>query len=399
MSSQKQLIGSDSIGSVTIVGGADVDSRLDLMHTLKNHHFKCMAIGSNQQIQSRFAEAGFDYHSYTLARRVNPSKDVQAILQLRHLFQKSRPHIVHTFDTKPGVLGRLAAVWAGVPIVVGTLPGLGELYTTNAPTTRLVRALYQPLQKLACHLSDITFFQNPDDAEQFITTNVIQGNKAKIIPGSGIKTDLFDPELTTSDERNSIREEFGISPHSILVTMVSRLIRSKGVLDFVSAAAAVQQTHPDIRFLLVGPVDTDSTDKIADQELERITQTILWPGARQDIRAILAASDIFVLPSFYREGIPRSLLEAGAMGLPLITTDFPGCREVVEEDLNGLLVPVRDPNAIACAVCKLADNHEMRQRFGRSSRQRVIQQFSLSVVSREISQIYIELLTQKGLLG
>ena len=181
-----------SLPKVLLVGGPDVDARLELMHCLKNT-FSVSALGSEPNLYDRFLAEGFGYNSYHLSRSTNPISELLTVNQLWSLFQRLKPQIVHTFDTKPGVWGCLSARLAGVPIIIGTVTGLGSLYTNDRLTTRLVRMVYQILQKLACHLSDLTIFQNQDDARQFIATGVVSKQNAIVIPGSGIATDLFAP--------------------------------------------------------------------------------------------------------------------------------------------------------------------------------------------------------------
>ena len=382
---------------VLLVGGPDVDARLDLMQCLRSE-FDLSVAGSSPKLQGKFSAAGFDYYEYTLGRGFQPLVELSTIVQLTHLFRHVRPTVVHTFDTRESIWGRLAARMAGVPIAVGTLPGLGSLYTNDSLATRLLRSGYQPLQKLACHLADLTIFQNHHDAQQFISADVVPKRKATVIPGSGVRTDLFDPAKVSPSDRERVRAELGIQPDELVVTMISRLIRSKGVLDFAEAAQTVKRWHRRVCFLLVGPPDEDSIDRLTPTEVARLTQTVVCPGLRHDIPVVLALSDIFALPSFYREGIPRVLLEAASMGLPLVTTDSPGCSEVVEHGVNGLLVPVRDSDALAQAILCLVEEPEMRQRFGQKSRERAIARFDLCVIAGQICSIYRELLVRKGLL-
>jgi glycosyltransferase involved in cell wall biosynthesis len=335
-----------------------------------------------------------------MARRVNPIADTLALVKLFHIFRQERPAVAHTFDTKPCVLGRLAARLAGVPIVIGTLPGLGSLYASgsNDVSTRVIRKIYECLQSIACRLSDLTIFQNCDDARHFIEAGIAPQQKTRIVPGSGVRTDLFDPEKVSQSEQDRARAELDISSRTLLVTMVSRLIRSKGILEFAEAARMVNHHHDNARFLLVGPDDGDSVDRLSPDDLEGLSQSVTWLGERRNIPVILALTDVFVLPSFYREGIPRVLLEAASMGLPIVTTDLPGCREVVEHGVNGFLVPPRDPGALAQAILRLVEGPEMCHRFGRESRQRAVARFDLSKTADQTRLIYRELLARKGLL-
>jgi N,N'-diacetylbacillosaminyl-diphospho-undecaprenol alpha-1,3-N-acetylgalactosaminyltransferase len=288
---------------------------------------------------------------------------------------------------------------AGVPIVIGTLPGLGSLYADNDLTTRMVRALYEPLQKLACHVSELTTFQNSEDAQLFVSQGIVPAHKAMVIPGSGVPTDHFDPMTFPESDRDRIRSELNIPPEALLVTMVSRLIRTKGVLEFAKAAQIVREQCPRSEFLLVGPSDGDSPDPLTPVEIAALSQAVTWAGERRDIPAVFAASDIAVLPSSYREGIPRVLLEAASMGLPLVTTDSPGCNEVVEDGLNGFLVPGRDPEALAQAIIRLIESPGLRRRFGKESRLRAVERFDLSKVADQTRSVYLDLLARKGLLN
>ena len=387
---------SDCPPLVLIVGGPDVDSRLDLMTCLQDEfHFE--GVGSNPTLRGRFASAGFGYHAYQLSRGADPVRDLRSLGQLSALFRRKRPQIVHTFDAKPGVVARLAARLAGVPIVIGTLPGLGSLYASDRLTVRLTRRVYQPLQRLACHWSDLTMFQNRQDLHRFVALKIVPLAKTEEVTGSGVRTDLIDPALFGEADRGHVRDELGVPRDAVLLTMVSRVMRTKGVNEFAAAARLVQAQYPNSNFLLVGPGDTDSIDRLSPEQLARLSRDVNWIGPRQDIPAILAATDMFVFPSFYREGIPRVLLEAAAMGLPIVTTDMPGCNDVVEHEVNGLLVPPRDPEALAQAVLRLISDPGMLRRLGHASRLRAVARFDLSLVADQTRAIYRKLLKARGL--
>jgi glycosyltransferase involved in cell wall biosynthesis len=383
---------------VLIVGGSDVDARLELMNCLSDS-FDVSALGSLSSLHDRFRAQGFGYTTYRLGRGANPVSDLSTLGQLLSVFCRIRPHVVHTFDTKPGVWGRLAARLAGVPIVIGTLPGLGALYANHDLKSRLVRSVYQPLQRLACHFSDLTIFQNRDDAGQFIAARVVPERKTRVIFGSGVLTDLFAPGQVSEAEQARFRRELGLQPNELIVTMVSRVIRSKGVLEYAAAARDLGARYSHVRFLLVGPDDNDGIDRLTSAELGQLKQNVVWPGPRQDIPTVLAVSDVFVFPSAYREGVPRVLLEAASMGLPIVTTDSPGCSEVVEDGVNGFRVPARDTEALAEAVLRLIVQPELRQRFGRVSRQRAVEYFDLSKIADQTRAIYHDFLERKGLLN
>jgi glycosyltransferase involved in cell wall biosynthesis len=383
--------------TVLIVGGPDVDARLELMERLRPE-FECAAAGSAPELGPRFAAAGFKYYDYPLNRGVAPAADLFATYRLWQLCRALRPQIVHTFDPKPGVWGRLAARGADVPIIIGTLPGLGTLYAHDTLTTRLVRSIYQPLQTLACHVSQLTIFQNRDDACQFIDSGVVRKQSAMVIPGSGVSTDVFNLARVSQEIRMRTREDLGIAPNEIVVTMISRIIRSKGVPEFVTAAQEVRRISPNVRFLLVGAEDAESLDRLSRSELAELQKAVTWTGPRRDIPLVLALSDLFVLPSAYREGIPRVLLEAASMGLPIVTTDSPGCNEVVEDGVNGFLVPVHDAAKLARAIIRLVEQPELRRVFGQTSRRRAVEHFDLSLIVEQTRTIYRLLLAGRTLV-
>jgi glycosyltransferase involved in cell wall biosynthesis len=316
------------------------------------------------------------------------------LIRLFFIFRKLKPDLIHAFDTKPCVWARIAARLAGVPIIIGTLPGLGSLYVNESFINRLIRSVYQTLQKIACGLSDLTMFQNKDDAEQFVKDRIVSAQKVMVIPGSGVSTEMFSQTQVPNAEKAALKNELQIQPETLVITMISRIIKTKGVFEFMDAAREIKNCNSKVHFLLVGPVDNESLDRLNDSELEQLKQVVHWIGPRRDVRNILAISDVFVLPSAYREGIPRVLLEAASMGLPIVTTDSPGCREVAEPGINGFLVPLYDARALSHAISQLVEKPELRQQFGNVSRQRAVDEFdSLKIADRTRAK-YRQLLVQ-----
>lgn len=379
---------------VLIIGGSDVDARIPLIEQMKGE--ACfMVAGSQDQSPEPFRKAGIEFRSYPMLRSANPIADIYMLIVLIRLIHSKSLDIVHTFDTKPGVWGRLAAHITGVPVVVGTLPGLGSLYSNSGLRTLLIRAIYRPLQSLACRLSELTIFQNQADAEQFIKDRVVPRHKTAIINGSGVQTAVYDPRNFSLEQRHQTRINLALDEKKTVVVMISRLIRSKGVLEFAQAARAIQEQYPETIFLLVGSDDYQSVDVLTPRERELIKKSVTFLGERKDVPELLAISDIVVLPTYYREGIPRVLLEAASMGLPIVATNVPGCTEVVEHDANGFLVAPRDTRALRDAIEMLVVNPLLRKRFGAVSRLRAITSFDLSIIARQTTQTYRQLLREK----
>ena len=383
-----------SLPRVLLTGGPDIDARFELMHHLSDS-FDISALGSSPELRPSFLAEGFDYTTYRLNRKFNPLFDLLTLGQLVLILRKLDPQIVHTFDSKPGVWARLAARLAGIPIIIGTLPGLGSLYTNDRLKTRIIRSAYEKLQVIASRVSDVTVFQNSEDARHFVGSGIIPRHKTAIILGSGVSTAEYSPSSVSESERDKAISELGVRPDAIVVCMIGRLLRSKGVLDFAAAARWVRNRYSNTQFILVGPDDRESVDRLKPKELSQLRQQLGWRGPRQDIPAVLALSDIFVFPTAYREGIPRVLLEAASMGLPIVTTNSPGCREVVQDGVNGLLVRAHDADALGQAIIHLIEQPELRRRFGRQSRQQAVERFDISVVAEETRSLYQELWARK----
>jgi glycosyltransferase involved in cell wall biosynthesis len=386
---------------VMIVGGADVTARLPLMERLRDE-FELVAVGCGAEPGAAFAERGFAYRAYApLHARVSPLDDARGFLELARIFRAERPQVVHAFDTKAGVWGCLAARTVGVPVALGTVNGLGFLFREDTWKRRLLARSYRLLQWLACAASNATVFQNPDDARVFVERRLVRAERVVLVPGSGVRTDQLDPKRFDPAQRERLRAELGVSPADVVVTMVTRVIRSKGVLDLLAVARALRATHPQARFLLVGAHEPESMDRLADAELRALESELIWVGQRNDVPALLAASDAMAFPSGYGEGIPRVLLEAAAMALPIVTTDAPGCREVVEPGRSGFLVPIGDVPALAQAVTRLVDDAELRERLGAAGRERAVARFDLAVVCEKTRELYRELLGRSAgrLLG
>ncbi len=375
---------------VAIIGTVDVDARIPLMKGL-SESFSVCGLGTEGSLSTVFAGAGFPYYTYEMSRRASGISDMRAFFRLVSLFKRIRPDIAHAFDTKPCVWGRLAARRAGVPVVIGTITGLGDLYVNPGVRNRVVRCVYEQLQKSASHESDMTFFYNQDDWNEMTSARIAPVQKSKIIPGSGISLAAFNPDNHSHSEKETIRKEFGVQQDDILITMISRVCRSKGVLELAKATEAARLVNPKLRVLLVGSIDFNSRDALSSAEIEYVRRSLQWTGARRDIAIILAASDASVLPT-YREGIPRALMEAAAMGLPLIATNVPGCREVVQDGKNGYLVPARDVDGLVSALLKISASEADRKNYGDHSRALSQEHFDVAVISRRYSEVYFNLL-------
>lgn len=378
---------------VWLVGGEDVRLRIPYALALQARGFHVTIVGSEPS--DRFVANDIPYHRYSLLRGLNPFADLRTFLQLTRLFRKHRPTVVHAFDTKPAMLASFAGRMTGVPVRVRTLTGMAYVFASRSPLALILRPIYHVMQAAASRAASMTVFQNRDDEEYFLRHRLAQAEASGLVAGSGIDVELLEGQRPSETALAALRRDLGIGDGPV-VTMVSRLVRTKGVREFCAAARAVRTQRPDCTFLLVGPLSSEGRQAVRRTEVEA-NPDVRWLGSRSDVPALLAASDVFVLPSFYREGIPRALLEAGAMGLPLITTDMPGCRDVVRDGWNGILVPPKNVKALTRALLTMlnAERDELA-RMGENSRTHVDQHFTLELVADAYADIYRQLLELRG---
>lgn len=378
------------------VGGEDIHLRIPLLLALRSRGFKVGAVGSQET--EAFAACNIPYFRYPLNRQINPIADWQTQAQLQQLLQQHQPDVIHAFDTKPAILAPKIAQQVGIPGRIRTITGMGYVFSSHAPLALLLRPIYRHLQRHASAAATITVFQNPDDQNYFRKHGMVGIDRDALVLGSGIDVEQFVQSCPSASAQAALQRELGLEG-KLVVTMIARLVATKGVREFLEAASQVQNTMNNIKFLLVGPLISEGKQAISIQEIDQKANVVSYLGIRKDIAALLALSDLVVLPSYYREGIPRILLEAGAMGCPLITTDMPGCREVVRDRWNGLLIPPRNAIALAQAIRQLLNAPSDRQKMGSRSKQHIQQHFSLQRVADDYAHLYQQTLARQSTLG
>ncbi len=381
---------------VCLCGGPDFSSRLPFIKVLATNGYNVTAIGSHKAEEDKFIKYSIPYRSYPLNRRFSVLDDIRSFLTLYSIFKREKSIIVHAFDTKPTILGRIAAKLAGVPIIIGTIPGMGSLFSDDTLINKILRFFYIISQKVACGMSDLTIFQNYDDLNFFITKKIVSSSKATTIKGSGVDVEEFSPKNLRSEKVEKTKIELGFDPNGIKIFMISRLIKYKGVKEYLEAAKILKSKYRNIDFFLIGPVD-DTIAAFSLEEVKKYAGIVKYIGPRDDIPEILFFADIVVLPTYYREGIPRILLEAASMGKPIVTTDIPGCREIVEDGVNGFLVPPKNSKALVEAIGKLILDENLRKQMGEASRKKVLEEFSLNIVFEQTLNAYKKLFKNKSL--
>lgn len=286
---------------------------------------------------------------------LNPLRDARYFCELIRLCRRVRPAAVISYTAKPVIWGSLAARWGGVKNVVGMVTGLGFAFTEPAASRSWVSTVVARLYRIALRRCDSVIFQNPDDRQVFTNLRLLSGKgKSFVVNGSGVDLAEFQPTKLAGEP---------------VFLMVSRLLADKGIREYCQAAAIVKRRRPEVSFRLVGWFDRDNPRAISPQELDRWCAggAVEYRGAVEDVRPEIAQCRVYVLPS-YREGTPRTVLEAMAMGRPIITTDAPGCRETVRPGWNGYLVPVRDSAALADAMESILVDWNLAEAMGANSR-------------------------------
>ncbi len=305
--------------------------------------------------------AGVRWRPHRLTRRIDLRSDVTGTVDLARSLRAGHYDIVHTHTVKPGYLGRVVAGALRVPIVVHTLHGV--IFSPESPAH--VRLLHVTLEKLASLRCDMVLSQTEEDRSAFVRQGIIAPERITVI-GNGIDLARFDPSKGTEERRRALREGLGVRPSDVLFVSASRLVRSKGLETAFAAAAIAARRNPQIRLAVAGIADP-AREPIPDAVLEEARRRgVLLLGHRIDMPDVYTACDVALLPS-EREGIPRTLMEAAAMGKPLIGTDVRGVREVIRPPSNGLRVPFGDAEALASAMGTLAGDEALRARLGRAN--------------------------------
>ena len=315
---------------------------------------------------------GMTHHAIPRTRSgKRPLQELGTLLALVRLFRRLRPDVVHLVTIKPVLYGGIAARLARVPGMVAAISGLGFVFLSNSLKMRLVRAVVARLYRIALgHPNSRVIFQNANDRDLLKSLGAVRDEQVVIIRGAGVDLDAFRPT-----------PEPPAPP--VVVTMVARLLRDKGVQEFVQAARLLRERGVPVAMQLVGGLDAGNPASATQADVDAWQQDgcVQALGERSDVAALYAAAHIAVLPS-YREGLPKSLIEAAACGRAVVTTDVPGCRDAIEPNVTGLLVPVRDAAALADAIARLAKDAALRQAMGAAGRALAEREFDINQVAR-----------------
>jgi glycosyltransferase involved in cell wall biosynthesis len=335
---------------------------------------------------ARFAAHGIRWITLPMDRAsLNPAREAWTLNALVRVLKTERPDLLHNFTVKCAVYGALAARIAGVPAVVNAVAGMGYVFTSDRPKARALRPIVRALMRGTLGSGQTRLIlQNPDDADAFVSSRLVPPRMIRVIRSSGVDTSRFRPAETATADRRPLR-----------VLLAARLVWEKGIREFADAAALLKAQGRQIEFLLAGMPDPGNPRSVGREHVERWQQQglVRWLGHVDDMPALLLGVDVMALPSYYREGVPRSLLEGAACGLALVTTDLPGCREIVaRHGIDGLHATPRDPESLATLLASLDDDRDLLRTLGDNARRNAVAQFDERRVIADTLAVYAELL-------
>lgn len=335
----------------------------------------------------KIIENGFVYHSIPMNRSgSNPVKELRTVLHLYSLYKSLKPDLVHHITIKPVLYGSIAARLARVAAVVNAIPGLGHVFTESGFIPAIRKYMVEIAYRIALnHKNMKVIFQNTEDHELFISKRLVTGSNAVIIKGSGVDLNEYHP---------SPEPDKGIP----LIILASRMLYDKGVSQFVDAARLINHDKKIARFALVGEGDDGNPNSVPDSVLAswHSEGSVEWWGYRNDMPDIIRSSSIFCLPTYYGEGVPKVLIEAAASGRPIVATDIAGCREIVRDGENGIMVREKNVPDLVSAIQKLINNPDLRKKMSEKGRKLAMEYFSSDKVISDTISVYQDLLKVKS---
>jgi glycosyltransferase involved in cell wall biosynthesis len=350
--------------------------RADLMRELQSHGVEVVACATYDDYSHRIENMGIRYIEIPMKRKgLNPIIDFWLFIRLYRLYIREKPDVIFHNTIKPIIFGSLAARFANNKKVVNMISGLGYVFIGDGILHRSLKPFVKWLFRHALKSCKKVLFQNPDDRKYFIDQRIVSEQITEITYGSGVNTERFHYVESSNKKDNNV------------FIYIGRILKDKGIIEFIEAAKKVKVLYPDTKFQLLGMIDQNNPTNIDKKTIDGWVKIGLveYLGEVLDVRSFIEQSDVVVLPS-YREGVPKSLLEAMAMGKPIITTDVPGCRETIDKNKNGLLIPPRDIYALCQAMQYMILNPERRKEMGREGRKLAVEKFDVRKVNTMILQ-------------
>lgn len=338
------------------------------------HDVVAVAPDYDEDVFRELSDSGIDFKVIPMQRaRTDPFADLRLLLSYIWLMLRERPQLVLAYTQKPIIYGGLATRVVGVPRFYALMSGLGHVFSPGSKASSTVKNIAKRLYRMAVRRARAIFVFNADDRKDMIDLGIVDQRQRVIqVPGSGVDLSKFSA--------------LPLPEGGARFLMIARLLRNKGIPEFLEAAQTVAKDHPDCRFSILGHLDDQNPEGITKADCERFSRQYpvrFIPGT-SDVRPYLESASVFVLPSYYREGLPRTILEAMAAGRAVITTDQPGCRDPIENGLNGIIVQPRDAQALSDAMLRLARDKQLVESMGRRSRKLVEDVYSDALVNRQL---------------
>ena len=340
--------------------------RLNLARAMKKDGYEVVFIAPYDNKYSKLIEEEFRFFDVDIdSKGMNPINDMKMILSLYKTFKIIKPDIILNFTIKPNIYSSIVAGVMGIASI-SNITGLGTIFIKESLVTKIAKLLY----KVALNFNSVVFFQNRDDENLFTYNNLVDKNKIDLLPGSGVDLKKFVPSQTKTLN------------NKIIFLVIARLLKDKGIVEYIEAIKIIQKKYKNVEFKILGAVGVENKTAISKDELQVWIDNNLveYLGVSDDVQKIIASVDCVVLPS-YREGTPRSLLEACAMEKPIITTNVVGCKEVVDDSINGYLCKVKDTKDLANKIEMMINlSQDERVSMGRLGRKKVVDKFDEKIV-------------------
>jgi glycosyltransferase involved in cell wall biosynthesis len=361
--------------------------RMGLARKLRDEGHDVLLLSPEGEYSERLRAFGFRWIAVPMARRsLNPWRELMLVSWLARLFKQEKPDLVHGFTIKGAVYGSLAAKLSGVKARVNSIDGMGYVFTSTSSKARMLRPVVVRIMRMAFSgKRTAVILQNTDNMSVFTQANIVDQRVLRLIKGAGVDCRRYVPRY----------EDRGETKAPLRILLAARLIWEKGIAEYVDAARRMKSENRTVQFFLAGSPDEGNPASVKRDVVEGWVREGLidWLGHVSDMPGLLTRIDAVVLPTYYGEGLPTTLIEAAACALPVITTDAPGCREVVSRNgEDGLLVPMRDSVALADAIRLLDDDRALARRLGLTARKKALNEFDESIVVSKTVAIYDELI-------
>lgn len=347
--------------------------RLGLLKDLQDVGYKIVCIAPKDDYSEKLEDLGFEYHEIKMNNKgTDPVEDAKLVLAFYKLYKEMSPDVLLQYTIKPNIYGSMAAGMLGIP-VISNISGLGTVFLNDKLSSKIARFLY----KVALKVPKKVFYQNAHDRELFIESKLVQADKTDLLPGSGIDTEKFKPVPVVSDSDS----------REVKFLFIARLVKDKGLIEYIEAAKQITQLStinhtPSTECAILGAYYPGNPTAITEEEMKAWEEegVVRYLGTSDDVKSVIAEYDCIVLPS-YREGLSRVLLEAASMAKPIITTNVPGCKEVVDHGINGYLCEVRNADSLAEQMKKMIlVSDDERMEMGRRGRRKVVNEFDEKLV-------------------